>query len=90
MSLPAKSPVWNWRKAAAFALALCLFVLALLQPVATHAPVLAAIILLPVVLFGLITVPRSLWPTANFDPFPPITVRARASLFQRPPPNTLR
>ena len=80
----------NWQKLAALGLALCLLALALLHPVTPQAPVLAAMVLLPVVLFGLIVVPRSLWPTADLDPPVPVPVRARAYLFQRPPPNSLR
>jgi len=95
MTLSRAIPVWNWRKAAALCVALSLFVLALfapvlLHPVSPHASVLAFLILLPVVLFGLVVVPRSLWPAADLDPLLPVTPRARASLFQRPPPQSLR
>jgi hypothetical protein len=79
-----------WQKLAALGLALCLFALVLLHPVSPQAPVLAAVILLPVVLFGLVAVPRSLWPAADLDPLVSIPVRARAHLFQRPPPNSLQ
>jgi hypothetical protein len=80
----------SWQKLAALGLALCLLALALLHPVAPQAPVLAAVILLPVVLFGLVAVPRSLWRAADLDSLTPLPVRARAQLFQRPPPNSLR
>jgi hypothetical protein len=79
----------NWQKLAVLSLAVCLLALALLHPIAPQAPVLAAVILLPVVLFGLVAVPRSLWPAADFDPLATIPVRARAHLFQRPPPKSL-
>lgn len=84
------TPVWTWQKFAALCLALCLLALVLLHPVAPHGPVLAAIVLLPVALFGLVVVPRSLWPAADLNPLVPVPVRARAQLFQRPPPNSLR
>lgn len=84
------APAWTWQKLAAWGLALCLLALVLLQPVTPHAPVLAAVVLLPVVLFGLVIVPRLLWPAADLDPLIAAPVRARAQLFQRPPPNSLR
>lgn len=69
--------------------ALCLLAL-LLHPVSPHPVAAAPILLLPVLLFGLVLVPRSLWP-----PFEPaqqfaLPIRARASLFQRPPPSSLQ
>jgi hypothetical protein len=81
---------WTWPRFAAFGLALCLLALALLHPLQPQAPVLAAVVLLPVVLFGLVVAPRSLWRAADLDPLVPLPVRARAPLFQRPPPNSLR
>jgi hypothetical protein len=90
MTLHDAFPALKWGKATALCAALILLALALLHPVGPHAPVLAAVILLPVVLFGLVVVPRSLWPAADLDPLAPIPVRARAHLFQRPPPNSLR
>jgi hypothetical protein len=81
---------WTWQRLAVLGLALCLLVLALLHPIAPQAPVLAAVILLPVVLFGLVVAPRSLWRAADLDPLVPLPVRARAPLFQRPPPQSLR
>ena len=79
----------NWQTLAAFVVALCLLAL-LLHPAAPHVPVLAALVLLPVALFGLVTVPRSLWPASDLNPLVCLPVRARASLFQRPPPRSLR
>jgi hypothetical protein len=84
------TPASKWYRLAALGLALGLLALALLHPLAPQAPVLAAVMLLPVVLFGLVDVPRSLWRTADLDPLVPLPVRARAQLFQRPPPNSLR
>jgi hypothetical protein len=80
----------NWQKLAILGLALCLLALAVLHPLSPQAPVLAAVILLPVVLFGLVLIPRSLWPAAALDSLVPLPVRARAKQFQRPPPNSLR
>jgi hypothetical protein len=77
----------SWKVFAAVGLALCLVAL-LAHPVAGYS--LAALILAPVLLFGLVLVPRSLWPAA--DPgvcFAP-RVLARAHLFQRPPPRFSR
>jgi hypothetical protein len=76
----------SWQKLAALSLALCLLALALLYPVAPLAPLLAAVLLLPVVLLGLVVVPRSLWPVANLDQRFAAPVLCRADLFQRPPP----
>jgi formate hydrogenlyase subunit 4 len=90
MTLRNAIPALNWRKSVILFAALCLFVLVLLHPMAPQAPVLAVVILLPVVLFGLVLVPRSLWPAANLDPLVPLPLRARAQLFQRPPPHSLR
>jgi len=81
---------WNWQRLAALCLGLCLLALVLSHPLSAAAPLLAAVVLLPVALFGLVIVPRSLWPAADFAPLTPIPVRARAHLFQRPPPNSLR
>jgi hypothetical protein len=74
----------------ALGLALGLLVFALLVPAASHAPVLAAFILVPVVLFGLVTVPQTLWPANNLEPLVPLPAPARATLFQRPPPQSLQ
>ena len=80
------------RRLAALALilsmALCLLAL-LLHPVAPHAVAVAPILLLPVLLFGLVLVPRSLWPAFELAQQFALPIRARASLFQRPPPISL-
>jgi hypothetical protein len=81
---------FGWQELAVMGVALGLLVLAVLHPLGPQAPVLAAVVLLPVVLFGLVLVPRSLWPAADFEFLAPVPVRARAQLFQRPPPNSLR
>jgi hypothetical protein len=71
---------------AALILALCLAAL-LLHPASAHAPVLSAIILLPVVLFGFVVAPQSLWPAADFEQHLAVPMLCRAQLFQRPPPS---
>jgi hypothetical protein len=90
MTLFALPPKLNWRKAAALFAVLGLLALALLHPLAPQGPVLAAVILLPVALFGLVLIPRLLWSASDRDPLIPVPVRARAQLFQRPPPHSLR
>jgi hypothetical protein len=80
----------DWRKLAVFGMALIVLVLALLYPLAPQAPVPAAAILLPVVLFGLVLVPLTLWPASDFGRLILLPLRARAPLFQRPPPQSLR
>lgn len=75
----------NWRKIAALAMALCLLVL-LLHPAQAHNAAFAGLVLQPVWLFGLVLVPRSLWPAADPDPHPAQSVLCHAARFQRPPP----
>jgi hypothetical protein len=70
---------------AALGMALCLLAL-LLHPAPVHGAALAGFVLLPVVLFGLVLVPRSLWPAADLDQIFAAPVLCRADLFQRPPP----
>jgi hypothetical protein len=45
-----------------------------------------ALVLTPVVLFGLVVAPRSLWPPADLDQRFVQPLLSRAGLFQRPPP----
>jgi len=45
-----------------------------------------ALVLAPVLLFGLVAAPRSLWPASNLEPPFAEPVLIRAGLFQRPPP----
>jgi hypothetical protein len=76
----------NWQTLAALILALCLVAL-MLHPSGAHAPIPPAVVLLPVVLFGLVAVPRSLWPAADLEQRVAGPVLCRAQLFQRPPPS---
>lgn len=66
-------------------LALCL-VLLLLHPAPVHGGAVSAVLLLPVFLFGLVLVPRSLWPASDLEQRFALPILCRASLFQRPPP----
>lgn len=77
------------RKLAAFGLAICLIAL-VLHPTAAAAVAMAAFILLPVALFGLVLAPRSLWPVADPAPHFALPVFWLAELFQRPPPFSLQ
>ena len=72
-------------KLIALGIGLCLLAL-LAHPAPAHAPALAAFVLLPVVLFGLILVPRSLWPCCDLEQALALEVRTPTTLFQRPPP----
>lgn len=78
----------NWRSLAVLGAALLLLALAM-HP-ATAAIVAAAVVLLPVALFGNVLVPLSLGAVEEPQPgvIPPVMLRAR--LFQRPPPISLR
>jgi hypothetical protein len=71
---------------AAVGLALCL-VLLLLHPSPAGGAGFAAVLLLPVSLFGLVLVPRSLWPASGLEQRFAVPILCRASLFQRPPPS---
>lgn len=79
----------NWRIFAALGLALCLLAL-LVHPAPAQGAVLAAFVLLPVFLFGLLPAPRPLWPPADPERRSAGTVLCRAGLFQRPPPFSLQ
>jgi len=74
----------NARKLAAVGGVIFLFAL-VVQPTAAVGFVLS-LVLAPVVLFGLVLTPRSLWPA--FDPERAVgaPILSRAALFQRPPP----
>jgi hypothetical protein len=74
----------RWQPIAAIALLLCLFAL-LSHPVSAHAIQQYSFLLLPVFLFGLIALPRSLWPASDDQHFQPFVV-SHTDLFQRPPP----
>ena len=74
----------NWHKLAAVGAAFLLLLL-VTHPVA--GVVLAtAVVLTPVLLFGLVVAPRSLWPAADLDQRFVAPVLSLAGLFQRPPP----
>jgi len=75
----------RWQKILVAGIVVCLLAL-LLHPVSAAGSVLAACVLFPVLLFGLIPVPRSLWPCRDLDQRRTVLVLSRASLFQRPPP----
>ncbi len=76
----------NWRTIVVLGMALGLLAL-LLHPVVTHGPALAAFVLLPVLLFGLVLAPLSLWPAGDLEQRWVAPVLCRAHLFQRPPPS---
>lgn len=72
----------NWDKLIILAIGL---VLLAVHPVAGVALV-ASLVLTPVLLFGLVAVPRSLWPAADLDQRFVAPLLSLAGLFQRPPP----
>ena len=76
---------FDWQKLAVLSVAFCLPLL-LLHPLPAHGPAVAAFVLLPVVLFGLVVVPRSLFPAADLDQRFALPILTRADRFQRPPP----
>lgn len=76
----------NWRLFAALSLAVCLLLLAF-HPAPAHSASLAAFVLLPVLLFGLVLVPISLWPAFDLDQHFVALPVCRANLFERPPPS---
>lgn len=78
----------GWRNLAAMVLAICLVAL-VLHPASAGAALLAVLVLAPVTLFGLILVPRSLWPPLQLETVFAAPVLRRAALFQRPPPVSL-
>lgn len=77
----------RWQKFLIAGLAVCLLAL-LLHPSLAQSAVVAALLLVPVLVFGLVPVPRSLWPCRDLDHRFALHVRSRASLFQRPPPSS--
>jgi membrane-bound ClpP family serine protease len=48
------------------------------------------LVLTPVMLFGLVEVPRSLWPAMDLELSFAAPILGRAGLFQRPPPVSLQ
>lgn len=77
----------RWQKFLIAGLAVCLLGL-LLHPSLAQSAVVAALVLFPVLLFGLIPVPRSLWPRRDLDHRFALSVLSRTTLFQRPPPSS--
>jgi len=77
----------NWKLFAAIGLLLCLVAL-LAHPAQALSPL--ALLLLPVLLFGLVPVPRSLWAVRPSEHARAPRWLARAALFQRPPPRFSR
>lgn len=76
---------------AAAGIALCfLLLLLLLHPAPPHLPLLFPGLLIPATFFGLVLVPRSLWPAADLDRRFSLPILAQARLFQRPPPRSSR
>jgi hypothetical protein len=75
----------NGHKLAAMGMAICLLAL-LVHPTAAGIAALTTVVLAPVLLFGLVLVPRSLWPAADPEPSVASPIFCRAALFQRPPP----
>jgi hypothetical protein len=49
-----------------------------------------SLVLAPVVLFGLVLTPRSLWPALDLERVFGAPILSCAALFQRPPPFSLR
>ena len=74
------------RKLAVVGVAICLLALVVHPATAGGLAALAAVVLPPVLLFGLMLVPRSLWPSMNLEPYCAVPVLCRAGLFVRPPP----
>ncbi len=77
----------TWHKLAAFSLAVALLLL-VAHPAAGVA-LIAALVLTPVTLFGLVLVPHSLCPAADPAPLRDLPIFCRAGLFQRPPPSSI-
>ncbi|MGA8108243.1 MAG: hypothetical protein WB974_02340 [Acidobacteriaceae bacterium] len=69
---------------ATIGVAICLLLL-VVQPAAGVA-LATALVLTPVLLFGLVVVPRSLWPAADPEQRFDSALLGRAGMFQRPPP----
>lgn len=74
------------RIVALLGLAVCLLALFVHPGASSHAAQAAAFVLVPVLFFRLIDVPRSLWPAAELEMAWERPVVGRAKLFQRPPP----
>jgi hypothetical protein len=68
----------------AVSMAICLLLL-VVYPAAGVA-LATALVLTPVLLFGLVVAPQSLWPAADFEQRLVPAALGRVGLFQRPPP----
>ncbi|HKR28280.1 MAG TPA: hypothetical protein VJS11_12530 [Acidobacteriaceae bacterium] len=79
--------VARWRKFLIAGLAVCLLTV-LLHPSLPQSAVVAALVLFPVLIFGLVRVPRSLWPCRDLGDRFALPVFCGAGLFQRPPPSS--
>jgi hypothetical protein len=78
----------TWHRLAVVGTAICLLML-LVHPAAGVGLALG-FVLAPVLLFGFVLVPRSLWPSADLELSFAAPIFERAELFQRPPPFSLR
>lgn len=78
----------KWRGFAALGMAICLLVL-LASPVPAVGLALG-LVLVPVLLFGLVLVPPSLWPAADREQTFAAPILSRVPLFQRPPPFSIQ
>ncbi|MFZ0633774.1 MAG: hypothetical protein WA399_15550 [Acidobacteriaceae bacterium] len=78
----------SWRSLAGLGAVLLLLALAAIPT--TAIVVAAAMVLLPVALFGFVLVPLSLDSATDWEPRLAVPVLVRARLFQRPPPISLR
>ena len=76
----------SWLLLTALLLAVCVVAL-FVHSAPAHNPPLAAFVLLPVILFGLVLVPHSLWPSSDLDQRFSLAILCRTNLFQRPPPS---
>jgi hypothetical protein len=77
---------WNWRFLAALGLGLCLVAM-LVHPALAHGSPVAAFVLLPMILFGLVLVPLFFWPPSGLGQRVAARPAYRTNLFQRPPPS---
>jgi hypothetical protein len=78
----------KWRGFAALGMAFCLLAL-LVSPVPAVGLALG-MVLVPVLLFGLVLVPQSLWPAADREQTFAAPILSRVALFQRPPPFSIQ
>jgi hypothetical protein len=67
-----------------------IFLLALVVHPTAAAGFVLSLVLAPMVLFGLVLTPRSLWPALDLERVFGVSILTRAALFQRPPPFSLQ